>query len=307
MNDKFEINNKSTYLYVNITMRFPQAIIILLLVFASCSKTEEEIVPGNIPPPDNTIDQQVYEDYVTRTYIRVLGREPSSTEMNDALTKLYRHALSKNDRLQFLDDLFTKQEYYGHTYDDFRIELLNNLDSTEIPNEIFLFDLLAHDSTYITIWAALNYEIARLLTLQNAPTLFANHTITIIDMHRSMADNYFYDQINMGSVNFVVSMFQHFLYRTPTQQEQDAGASMVDGNNSALFLQTGASKTDFLNIFFASIDYYEGQVIRTYQKFLFRQPTSVEMNEATIKYKNNNDYIQLQKDILSTDEYVFSN
>ena len=288
-------------------MRFPQFIILFFLVFVSCSKTEEEIVPGNIPPPDNTIDQQVYEDYITRTYIRVLGREPSATEMNDGLTKLYQHSLSKNDRIQFLNDLFTKQEYYGHTYDDFRIELLNNLDSTEIPNEIYLFDLLAHDSTYITVWGILNYEIARLQTLQNAPTLFANNSITIIDMHRAMVDNYFYDQINMGSVNFVVSMFQHFLYRTPTQQEQNAAASMVDGNNSALFLQTGASKTDFLNIFFASIDYYEGQVIRAYQKFLFRQPKTVEMNEATIKYKNSNDFIQMQKDILSMDEYVFSN
>ena len=288
-------------------MRFPKLFFVMMLALASCTKFEEEEVSGNVAPADNTYSEQVYEDYVTRTYIRVLGREPLSIEMKSALSKLYQHSLSKSDRLNFLNDLFTKQEYYGHAYDDFRVELLNNLDSTDIPNEIYLFDILAHDSTYITVWAALNFEIGRLRTLQNSPTLYANHTISIIQMQRSMVDNYFYDQLNMGSVNFVVSVFQHFLYRTPTQQEQDAAAAMVDGTNAALFLQTGLSKTDLLNIFFASNDYYEGQVVRAYQKFLFRQPTSVEMNEATIKYKNSNDYIQLQKDILSADEYVFSN
>src|SRR5205085_8732811 len=116
-----------------------------------------------------------------RTYIRALGREPSSGEMGTALSKLYQHSLSKSDRLSFLNDLFTKTEYYGHAYDDFRIELLNNLDSVEIPNMIYLFDLLAHDSTYVTVWYILNYEIARLHTLQNAPTLFASHAINIID------------------------------------------------------------------------------------------------------------------------------
>ncbi len=287
-------------------MRFQQTILFLILVFASCTKYEEEIIPANTPPSDNTIEQQVYEDYVTRTYIRVLGREPSVAEMSSSLSILNQHALSISDRLQFLDDVFSKAEYYGHTYDDFRIELLNNMDSTDIPAQIYLYNLLAHDSTYITVWSILNYEIARMQSLQNAPTLFANNTISIIDMHRSMVDNYFYDQINMGSVNFVVSLFQHFLYRTPTQQEQDAGASMVDGNNSSLFLQAGAGKNDFLSIFFASTDYYEGQVVRAYQKFLFRQPTTIEMNEATIKYKNSNNHIQLQKDILSRDEYVFS-
>ncbi len=287
-------------------MRFQQTILFLILVFASCTKYEEEIIPANTPPRDNTIEQQVYEDYVTRTYIRVLGREPSVAEMSSSLSILNQHALSNNDRLQFLDDVFSKSEYYGHTYDDFRIELLNNMDSTDIPAQIYLYNLLAHDSTYIAVWSILNYEIARMQTLQNAPTLFANNTVSIIDMHRSMVDNYFYDQINMGSVNFVVSVFQHFLYRTPTQQEQDAGASMVDGNNSSLFLLAGAGKNDFLSIFFASTDYYEGQVVRAFQKFLFRQPTTIEMNEATIKYKNSNNHIQLQKDILSMDEYVFS-
>ncbi len=287
-------------------MRFSGYLVLIVLLLSSCKKYDEVVVNGNAAPPDNTINSQVYQDYITRTYIRVLGREPSTTELNAGITTLYQHSLSKADRLQFLDGIFTKQEYYAHTYNDFRIDLLNNLDSTEIPFYITLFTTLANDSNYISVWYILNYEIGRLQTLQNAPTLFANHNINIVGLHRAMADNYFYDQINMGTVNFVVSMFQLFCYRSPTQQEQDAAASMVDGNNASLFLQAGASKTDFLTIFFASNDYYEGQVIRAYQKYLFRKPTTIEVSEATIKYKNTNDFFQMQKDIMSSDEYVFS-
>ena len=82
-------------------MRFIITLFILSTFISSCKKYEEEIVPGNVPPPDITIDEQVYEDYVTRTYIRVLGREPSSAEMHSSLVTLYQHDLSKADRLQF--------------------------------------------------------------------------------------------------------------------------------------------------------------------------------------------------------------
>jgi len=286
-------------------MRLHHFLFIAVLLFASCKKGEEITVPNNTAPPDNTISSQVYEDYVTRTYIRVLGREPLVAEMTNSLSILYQHSLSTADRTQFLEHIFTKPEYFTHTFNDQWINILNNQDTSDLSLWTFLFQLVLDDSSQMPVWSIARYEQDRLFVLQNTITGFNDGAISLLNLHKALVNNYLYDQINMGSANFVISVFQHYLYRVPTQQEQDAGAAMVDGNNAALFLQTGASKADFLTIFFNSNDYYEGQVVSVYQKYLYEQPTTVQLNEATVKYKNTNDYIQLQKDVLVSDKYVF--
>ena len=108
----------------------------------------------------------------------------------------------------------------------------------------------------------------------------------------------------MGSFNFVVSLFQHFLDRYPTQNEVNAGVNMVNGLSSVFFLTAGQSKRDFENIFFGSTDFYEGEVRGLYQQYLFRTPTSVEMTDGTLLYMQNDDYIELQKSILSKNEFI---
>src|SRR5205085_1157862 len=123
-------------------------------------------------------------------------------------------------------------------------------------------------------------------------------------MHRRCVNNYFYDQINMGSENFVISCFQHFLNRYPTQNELSEGKKMIDGAPAILFLESGQSKDDFINIFFTSRDYYEGLAINLYQRFLLRNPSSIEMGNAATAFVNTHNYVQMQKDILSTNEYI---
>ena len=79
---------------------------------------------------------------------------------------------------------------------------------------------------------------------------------------------------------------------------------MVDGFEDVIFLQTGYDKDDFITIFFDANNYFEGQVRDLYLRYLFREPTSVEMSDKASAYKNSLNYKQLQKDILSTDEYI---
>ncbi|MBK7965462.1 MAG: hypothetical protein IPK10_09345 [Bacteroidetes bacterium] len=79
---------------------------------------------------------------------------------------------------------------------------------------------------------------------------------------------------------------------------------MIGGSNAVLFLQAGASKDDYLNIFFNSDDYFEGAVIRVYKDYLLRAPESTEMSAATLKYKNSLDFESIQKDVLASDEFV---
>ena len=79
---------------------------------------------------------------------------------------------------------------------------------------------------------------------------------------------------------------------------------MVDGSNSILFLQSGSSKDEYLNILIHSLNYFEGQVVLMYLKYLNRLPTTVEMYDGTLKYSTTDDFTAVHRDILSSDEFI---
>lgn len=292
---------KAGYYYIPMHL----ALLLLgLLLFASCEKKSELVVKNNEPPPDATVNDVTINNYVTRVYISVLGREPDSTERKTGFNLLRQNNVSAASRNQFLDSVFIHPEYYDHLYDLARVDLLNNLDTSEITFYIALYTSFLADSTYYFYWDQLKIEIARLKALQQVPADLHNKVIDVTGMNRRCVNNFFYDQINMGSENFVVSIFQHFLTRYPTKSELTNGKLMVDGGVSTLFLQSGQSREDFLSIFFSSSDYYEGSIRILYKRYLFRDPTSVEMTEGTTSYRQSKDYIKAQKEILSTNEYI---
>ena len=108
----------------------------------------------------------------------------------------------------------------------------------------------------------------------------------------------------MGTENFVVSMYQNFLFRYPTIDELESASRMVDQYESIVFFELGRSKEDFLSIFLSSDEYYEGQIRRIYNRFLFREPNTAELNDLRILFTKNKDYKEMQKQILIQDEYV---
>ncbi|CAN5596723.1 hypothetical protein BH11BAC2_BH11BAC2_05180 [soil metagenome] len=276
---------------------------IFVFAISSCKK-DDLVINNNIAPPDTTIENVTVEDYVNRTYILLLGREPSSSELTTALNTLKSSKLSVSSRSNFLDGVLSQPEYYAHNYDRWRVELLNNLDTAEYTQMIFVFNFFLNDSNYLYIWPTLQLEISRLELIQDAYADYASGLILFPELQRRMVDNYFYDQINMGDVNFVLSTFQHFLNRNPTIQEQNSAVAMLSGFNSALFLKAGASKNDYLNIFFNSDDYYEGTVVRMYQDYLLRSPQSAEMSDGALMYKSSKNLKMIQKLIMVSDEFV---
>lgn len=273
-----------------------------LILISSCS--DEEVIPDNTAPPDQTIENVTISNYVNRVYVSVLGREASESEKNSGYTLLRENNLSNASRSQFLDQVFSSGGYLPHLYDFARTELLNNLDTAQITFYLYLFNLDLQDTAYQPYWSVFIYEIERLDSLQRVPADLANNLLDITHLHKRCANNYFYDQINMGTENFVVSCFQHFLNRYPTENELSEGKKMVDGAPAILFLESGQSKKDFLNIFFSSRDYQEGLAINLYKRYLLRNPTSIEMGNAVQAFSTTHDYVQMQKDILSTNEYI---
>lgn len=276
----------------------------LFLLFFSCKKTEEVLVNGNTAPPDYTISNITKENYVNKAYISVLGRKPTSSELSSGIAILNKNNLSIANREELVDTILAKPGYYERLYITNVNKLLNNLDTAQITQYIYVFDLLLQNSTYQAQWPAIQIEKQKLITLKGSINDLKNGTINAIGLHKRMVNNFFYDQINMGTENFVVSNFQHFCFRYPTQVELDQSKLIVDGFEGILFLQSGKTKDDFINIFFSSENYYEGQVRDLYLRYLFREPSASESSTHAYTYKNTQNYKALQKGILVLDEYV---
>lgn len=282
----------------------PVLIFMFLFFTQSCSKSELETVGGNNPPPDTSISNSVYRDYINRVYILVLGREPDSAEYSSYFSSLRQNEFSIPSRRQMLDAVFSGNDYRWRRYEKLNTELLNGLDTIDIYAQIQIFDFLLADTTNQAFWPFIQFEKDRLIDLRDAPARYAAGLIHIRELKSLMINNYFYDQINMGSANFIIASFQQFLNRNPTLSEQQSGVSMVDGFSSVLFLKAGSSKDDYLQILFNSRDYFEGSVVRLYRDYLLRSPGSLEMSTAANKYQASLDYESIQKDLLSGDEFA---
>jgi len=276
----------------------------LFVLVSSCKKDKKVIIDGNTPPPDGTISNVVKENYVNKSYISVLGRKPTAAELSDGMVVLNQHNLSVTDRNQLLDNIFTKPGYNQRLYDISIATLLNNLDTAQVTTFIYIFELLLTDPQYTSQWPVIKIEKTKLEDLKKSVADLNKGTLSIIGLHKRCINNYFYDQINMGTENFVVSAFQHFLYRYPTDEELAQSKQIVDGFEGVVFFQAGHTKDDFLTIFFGCNNYFEGQVRDLYLRYLFREPTSVEMSDKAGIYKKSLDYKALQKAILSTNEYA---
>lgn len=275
----------------------------LVLSLSGC-KDKEVIIPDNIAPPDNTITDLELESYINRSYIQLLGRKPESAEFTQGVTTLRTNNASESDRENFLSGIMSEDGYWQNLFDQSRTHLLDGTDTTSIRDQINIFDILLGDTQYQALWPLIQAERDRLSDILAIPSQLKAGTIDEVEMHRRLIYNYMYDQLNMGTQNFVIATFQNFLFRYPTASELERSETMVNGFASELFFETGDSKEDFLLIFFASTDYYEGQVRDLFQRYLYREPGSGEMETLATDYENSGDYQTLQVHILKSREYA---
>jgi hypothetical protein len=274
-----------------------------LLLF-SCTKKEEKLISGNTPPPDGTIPSSLRVSFINKSYIGLLGREPDASEFSSAQLQLESNNFSKESRKALINTILTNESFYDREFELYGNDLLNSTDTIAIHDMIFTFEFLLTSPAYMEQWPLIQIELDRLIALRDVPAGLKNGTVSIIEMQRRCIDNYFFDQINMGSLNFVIACFQHLLLRNPTEFEKTEGVKIVDGFSGILFLEIAESKVQFEDIFFASDDYYEGQVKLLFFRFLFRQPNSEEAAYYSTQYKSDNNFKALIAELLSTGEYA---
>jgi hypothetical protein len=113
-----------------------------------------------------------------------------------------------------------------------------------------------------------------------------------------------YDEINMGTENFVVSIYQHFYHRYPTDHELTQASKMVDRQWGLLYGVNGNSKADFLNIFLNQGEFQQGLIINAFESYLNRIPTTIESDKHHHHLNNGWDYLKLQRYLLTSSEFI---
>jgi hypothetical protein len=275
-----------------------------ILGIASCTKNEDKIIPGNTPPPDNTLPTGLKANFINKSYIGLLGREPSDLEYNEALNALNSNNFNEASRSTVISNILENDEFYTRQFEIANNEMLNGLDTFEVNDVIYTFSLLLTQPQYEPFYEQIQSELDRLILYKSIPTLLNNGQLSIQGMHRICINNYFFDQLNMGSLNFVIATYQLFLLRNPTEFEKTEGVKIIDGFTGILFLQEASSKNEYLDIFLNSNDYAEGQVKQMFNRFLFRSPNTEESVYFTQLLKQNLDFKILLVNLLKTDEYA---
>ncbi len=279
-------------------------VILLFIAGVSCKKTETITVNNNNPLINNEVSEISVTSFITKTYISLLGRKPTNTELTKAQVSLKQNNLSATSTLAFIESLQQTQEYKYNIYALAKIKYLNNLDTNEIQGFIEQAQIILTDSSKINDWPIYQISLDQLLNLQNAPKAIMADEITPQEVFKRCCLNLFYDEINMGAQNFVVSVYDHFLLRYPTQQELADGIEMIYGNFSTVLGKPGKNNEDFVNIVMANLGFYEGQVRELFLRYLYRQPNQEELIEHTQLFYSTMDYKKLQAKILTHDEFV---
>lgn len=289
-----------------------------LIALPGCSK-DVEIIEGNQAPDYQGVPTVVVRNYVNRVFIDLIGREPLDTEMDAAVADLEGSGLSLSARTALVDLLMTstasipgdssyKHAYYQRQYELYKARCLEGASDAVIDQFIgiaqqsALADSLAGNTAGAD---AANSEVQRLLDLRACRIEYREGLITINEVFRRMVSNNVYDQINMGSFNFVNATFDNLFFRYPTTAEFTAGYDMVEHSAPAiLFGSSGQSKADYVDILIASTEFHEGMVRWCYVTFLGRQPSSYEVYTHSGPFVNDKDLQKVQRNILISDEYA---
>lgn len=287
-------------------------LLVLLVSGYSCKKDEiitheQLIVPGNQIPPYNGIPSILVENYVNKIYIDLIGLKPTVEEKDAGVKYLVDNELSTDAREKIISDVINNQAYHDRLFQISTDLLLNGMGYDEIEGVVVEytairdFFLQSGDTFQARV---VENEVLKVQLVLEASGDYKNSDISLNEYYSRLSFNLIYDEINMGSENFVISCFENLFKRNPTASEDSNGVDMVDGSSTTILRKEGRTKVDFLKIVTEDPEFYQGRVLDAYQTLLLRLPNSVELSEASTKYLTSGDYKQVQIDIVKTDEYA---
>lgn len=277
---------------------------LFLATTTSCEKDNIVLIENNSAPVDNTIENSTVENYINKTYIMLVGREPLQSELDSAKQTLLADQLSTQNRTDFVSTLLGTLSFYKNEYKVTKDLLLSGVDSIDIQKKINTQNNQLDKTTDPDKIALYQKRIDQFESLFTIPYDLTDGSIDVTEMDRRCIDNQEYDQQNAGAENYVVSLFQNFLGRYPTSNELSECINMYNGKLALFFFETGGNKEDLIRIFLNSSEYFEGRVRLLYARLLYREPTNIELSTATLNFQTTKDFEALYTSILIKDEFV---
>lgn len=276
----------------------------LLIVLSSCDETV--VIPVDNFPVDSTITEVELENYVNKTHIALLNRKPSDAELSNSLAWLQVDPYDRAIRDSYIAGLQTQPEVRWVAWQFLSDRLLEGIDTAQIYSEnSWIGDQInnAGSSGELAYWQVIldksNAHIGAMEGWFAADTSYTRLQTWMIRL-------YTYDEINMGTENFVVSVYQHFYHRYPSDLELEEGSKMVNHEWGILYGENGNSKADFITILFEQAEFEQGKVITLFENYLKRVPTSVESVAYANRFYSGWDFWRMQRYILTSSEYVNS-
>lgn len=282
--------------------RIYASLILLSLLLASC--TRDSIVPVDNLPADSTITQIELENYINKTHIALLNRKPTQAELTLSLQQLDVDRYNRSIRDTYVLGIQDLDRSKWAIWQFLSDRILDGIDTTQVRESADIFQYRVDNSgtqNEKDYWQwLLDRTNNNLVALEG----WYNQDSTYNSLVGWMVRMPIYDEINMGTENFVVSIYQHFYHRYPTDHELTQASKMVDRQWGLLYGVNGNSKADFLNIFLNQGEFQQGVIINAFESYLNRIPTTIESDKYHDHFNNGWDYLKLQRYLLTSSEFI---
>lgn len=272
------------------------------MLLASCGR--DTIVPVDNFPADSTITQVELENYINRTHIALLNRKPTASEFSQSIQQLDINRYDRDIRDAYITSIQDMQRSRWAVWQFLSDRILDGTDTADVYWSAQRYQQRVNNSSTQTeqdYWQGLLDR-----TNNNIVTLngWYSNDSTFDALIGWMVRMPVYDEINMGTENFVVSIYQHFYHRYPTDHELEQASDMVDRQWGLLYGTNGNSKADFIGIFTTQGEFKQGIIINVFESYLNRLPTTVESDRFLNHLSDGWDYQKLQRYLLTDSEFV---
>lgn len=303
-------------------MRNPNTTRFILLCFvvtlAACGG-KQVIEPDNDAPDYRGLPAVKVENYVNRSFIDLIGREPTDIEMAAEVAALRAGELKTPAREAMLLRLQSDKSYvegdssYWHAwrlrfYESAKARLLEGASDEEISQRIGIIRFAARVDSLNGDSVALQRNraaIQRLVQVLRIPQDYGSGSADLREVYARLLNNAVYDEINMNSFNFVRACFNDIFLRLCTQAEFDASFPIIEyGQPGIIFGQAAGNKAEFVRVLVGTREFHEGLVRVSYSALLAREPNAVEVKTAMDYFYQDRDLPRLQRSIMVTDEYA---
>ncbi len=299
--------------------KFGLCLLWLVTIFAGCKDGQTIIVPDNNSPSYDGVPTIIVENYINRAYIDLLGREPLDEELNRDLASLRADELKEPARRNFISllqsnedfvegDSSYKHAYYQRFYELVKARMVEGVSDGEIGSQLGIYRFAALSDSLNGNWVSYERNLNNMQKLQNvldSRWQYREGLIPVNEMFARMLYNYFYDEINMNSINFIRACFNDLFFRYHTLAEFDQSFQIIEyGQPGQIFGESAVDKLGYIEILVNSREFHESMVRWAYKNLLAREPNSAETDAFMDDFYKDKDYQKIQLEIMVTDEYA---